>query len=82
VEFEVRNEGQKQNIIATGISKFFLFLLDSNDVSLQTPSSKVTVTDDEGNNSGVWRPSPQPPEANRGLGAEPSTLWRLRFFKK
>jgi len=32
-EFEVRNEGQKQNIIATGISKFFLLLLDSNDVS-------------------------------------------------
>jgi len=32
-EFEVRNERQKQNIIATGISKFFLFLLNSNDVS-------------------------------------------------
>jgi len=37
-KFEVRNEGQKQNIIA--ISKFFLFLLTVMTLALQTPSRK------------------------------------------
>jgi len=43
-EFEVRNEGQKQNIIA--ISKFFLFLFGSNDVSSTKAFEKITVTAD------------------------------------
>jgi len=51
-EFEVRNEGQKHNIIV--ISKFFLFLFDSNYVNAKL-FSEVTVTDDGGNNSGVQR---------------------------
>jgi len=75
-EFEVKNEGQKQNIIA--IFTFFLFLFDSNDVSATNAFEKVTVAGDGGNNSGVWGHIPQSPEANGGLRAEPPTL--QRFF--
>jgi len=79
-EFEVRNEWQKQNIIV--ISKFFLFLFDSNDVSATNAFEKVTVTGDESNNSGVWRRSPQPLEANGGLGAELQRCENFTLFSK
>jgi len=42
-EFEVRNEGQKQNIIA-----IFKFFLTATTLALQTPSLEVTVTGDVG----------------------------------
>jgi len=46
--------------------------------------SKVTRKLSESKNLGVWGRSPQPPEANGDLGAEPPTLWRffLFFFAK
>jgi len=80
VEFEVRNEGQRQNIIATGISMFLWFLLDSNDVSAAKACLKVTVTDAGDNNSEIWGQSPQPPEANGGCGAEPQRFGDFSFF--
>jgi len=43
-EFEVRNEWQKQNV--SDISKFFLFLFDSNDVSATNVFKKITVAGD------------------------------------
>jgi len=52
-EFEVRIEGQKQNIIA--ISKFFLFLFYSTDVRTTNAFEKITVTGNRSNNWGVWR---------------------------
>jgi len=77
----VRNEWQKQNVV--DISKFVLFLFDSNDVSTTNVFKKITVTGDGSNNSRVWGRSPQPPETNGGLGAEPPTLRRFfSFFKK
>ena len=36
----------------------------------------------EGAVSGVWGRSPQPPEANGGLGAEPPALENFAFFAK
>jgi len=37
----------------------------------------------ESDNSGIWGRSPQLPEANGDLGAEPPTLWRFfHFFSK
>jgi len=72
---------EKQNTIA--ISKFFLFLFDSNVVSATNAFENITVTGDGSNNSGVWEQSPQPQEANGGLGAEPLTLQRFSsFFQK
>jgi len=80
-EFEERNEGQKQNIIA--ISKFFLFLFDGDDVSATNAFEKITVTSDRNNNSRASGRSPQPPEANGSLRAEAPTLRRFsRFFQK
>jgi len=38
---------------------------------------KVIGTNDGSNNLGVWRRSPQPPEANGGLGEEPPMLRRF-----
>jgi len=77
-EFEVKNEGQKQNIIA--ISKSFLFLVDSNDISATNVLEKITATGDGSNNSGSGDGAPSPPEANGGLGAEPPTLGRFSSF--
>jgi len=57
VEFEVRNEGQNQNKIT--FFKVFLFFSTAVTLALQTPSSKVTVTGDGGNNRGGWGRSPQ-----------------------
>jgi len=71
---------KKQNIIT--ISKFFLFLFDSNDVNATSFLSKITVTGDGSNNSGVWGRSPQPPEANGGLGAEPQRCSDFPVFSK
>jgi len=72
---------EKHNII--DISKLFLFLFDSNDVSATNAFEKITVTDDGSNNSGVWGRIPQPLEANGGLGAPPPTLQRFSsFFSK
>jgi len=68
-EFEVRNEGQKQNII--DIYKFFLFLFDNKDVSATNAFEKIAVTGDKIDNSEVWGRNPQPPEVNGGLEAEP-----------
>jgi len=61
----------------------FFVPFDSNDFSATNSFEKITVTGDGSSNSGVWGQSPQPPEANGGLGAEPPTLQRFsRFFKK
>jgi len=46
-----------------------LFLFDITDVGATNAFEKITVTGDRSNNSGVWGRSPQPPEANGGLGA-------------
>jgi len=51
VEFTVRNEEQKQNIIA--ISKLFLFLFNSNDVSATKTFEKISATGDGCNNSEI-----------------------------
>jgi len=79
-EFKVRNEGQKQNIIA--ISKFFLFLFDSNDVNATNAFEKINVTGDRSNNSGVWEWSRQPPEANGVWSGTPNTAAIFQIFSK
>jgi len=65
-EFEVRNEGQKQNIIA--ISKLFSFLFDSNDVSATKAFEKISVRGDGSNNFG-------------GLGRSPNALAIFLVFE-
>jgi len=45
--------------------------------------SKVTFILSGSNNLEIWGQSPQPPKANRGLGAEPTTLRRyFQLFPK
>jgi len=77
VEFEVRNEWQKQNIIA--ISKLFLFRFESNDVSATNTFEKVTVTGDESNNFGFGGGAP---EANGKLGEPPTLPGFSSLFQK
>jgi len=79
-EFEVRNEWQKQNIIA--ISMFFLFLLNSYGISAANALEKITVTGDGSNNSGVWVRSLQPPEANGVWGRSPQRWGDFPVFIK
>jgi len=45
----------------------------------ETHSTKTTAVG-ESNDAGVWGRSPQPPEVNKGSGAEPPTLRLRRFY--
>jgi len=71
----------KQNIIT--ISKFFMFLFDSNDVSATSAFKKITVTSDRSNNSGGLGAEPPTAGGQRGFGGEaPNAAAIFQFFSK
>jgi len=77
----VQKCGRSQSRIFAVVTWFF-FGWNKTKLALRNKLDKVVIVGGS-NNTGVWEPSPQPPETNGDSGAEPPTLKPiLEYFLK